>query len=194
MINEGKITILASGGIDSTSCIHLLKSQGYFCEALFVDYGQPAAHLEEKHSQIICDFYELPLRKIKLEFEPNKQFQHGEITGRNSMLISVALMNIEKPGLIAIGIHSGTSYYDCSKDFFERSKQLIDNLGDGQISLIAPFLDFTKGQIIHYAESVNLPIGKTYSCEKGLPRGCGECLSCLDRESFYVSKEKNYTL
>lgn len=35
-----KAIILLSGGLDSTTCLAIAKSQGYECYALSVDYGQ----------------------------------------------------------------------------------------------------------------------------------------------------------
>lgn len=108
-------------------------------------------------------------------------FGSGEIRGRNAFLLHLALM--ESPfttGTIAIGIHAGSDYCDCSSEFIALMQQSFDFHACGTISVCAPFITYNKVAIFALALDLELPIDRTYSCEAGtMP--CGACLSCLDR-------------
>lgn len=58
--------VLASGGIDSTTCLFYYKDLGHDVEALFVDYGYPANPAEREHIDTLCKQYRFPLGLLKL--------------------------------------------------------------------------------------------------------------------------------
>jgi len=41
-MNKPIATVLVSGGIDSTACVHFLQQEGYSPTGVFFDYGQAA--------------------------------------------------------------------------------------------------------------------------------------------------------
>lgn len=174
-------TVLFSGGIDSTACMQLLKAHGYALYPVFVDFRQPAAQLEWDSVRHLSDHFEcLPTR---LAIESSSTFTTGEVVGRNSFLIFASLMHTPaKSGLIVIGIHAGTAYYDCSPSFFDRIAPLVSESSNGRFSLAAPLLNWTKRDVYDYFDTTGIDARCTYSCEAGLPGGCGTCLSCLDRQ------------
>ena len=104
--------VLMSGGIDSTACAHLLKDKGFKVSGLFFDYGQVAHKPEYDAVKWICEFLNIPLMTERVF--PDANFKEGEIIGRNAFFIfSALMMGHAKKGLLAIGVHSGTPYYDC---------------------------------------------------------------------------------
>jgi 7-cyano-7-deazaguanine synthase len=174
-------TILLSGGIDSAVCMQLLRSDGYRLVPVFVDFGQAAAVQEWRSVKKICEHFNCRVTKVTLRTE--QQFGSGEIRGRNAFLLSAGLMTSPAAsGLMVIGIHAGTPYYDCNPTFFERMAVLISENSDGRFSLAAPLLRWTKSQIYDYFRKTDIEHDSTYSCEEGVPNGCGRCLSCLDRK------------
>lgn len=177
------VTVLLSGGIDSSACAHFYLRRRLAVHPLFVDYGQPAAMAELESAKAICRFYRLNLRTISIagmKIPPS-----GEITGRNLMLISCALVHgRSNANLIAIGIHSGTAYFDCGPAFARLCSKLLDGYADGGTQLAAPFLRMTKSQIWTYCEQSQVPLQLTWSCESSSKRACGNCLSCKDKESL----------
>lgn len=180
---QARCAVLLSGGIDSFSMIHFLNSFDRDIQALFVDYGQPAAQSERDACQAISKYFDVSLREITVTGLGIPKF--GEIKARNLLLVSIAAASVDDGvGEIGIGIHSGTDYYDCGEVFFEDCKKIISDCSGQALSLIAPFLIWTKPQIIKYAMDEDLPIGITYSCERGTSPPCGSCLSCLDREGI----------
>lgn len=173
-------TILMSGGIDSTACAHFLLKHDFAIEGLYFDYGQAAKEIEEQTVKRIAEYFGI---YIKIERAlVGREFKEGELIGRNAFLIFSALMTMDlKKGILAIGIHSGLSYYDCSINFFKKINTIVKEYTDGQIEVMAPFLEWNKGEIIEYCVKNQIPLELTYSCERGDLPGCGECLSCKDR-------------
>jgi 7-cyano-7-deazaguanine synthase len=175
--------VLFSGGIDSTACIHLLKARGFNVRGLFVDYSQAAARQEEQAVATLANLLSIAVTTLRVQgLQPSGA---GELPGRNSLLISAALFDSQGHRcVIATGIHSGTSYYDCSSQFLNTMNMLVSSQTDGRVSILAPFADWTKRDIFDYAIAENISLSATYSCEAGTVPPCGRCSSCRDREGL----------
>lgn len=179
-----KCLVLLSGGVDSAACVDFYVQQNFAVEALHISHGQPAARQEETFAKAIAEHYRIPLAVIRLDTARIKA--DGEIIGRNAFLVATAVMEAPfERGIVALGIHSGTPYYDCSPGFLAAFQALYDGHCDGRLRISAPFLDWTKQDIWQYCSSRQVPIELTYSCEKGLDPPCGECLSCRDRKALH---------
>jgi 7-cyano-7-deazaguanine synthase len=138
---------------------------------------------ERTAASSICGFYGLALEVCTTQGLSISL--RGEISGRNLFLISHALMKFNYDcNLIALGIHSGTSYYDCGPTFIELSQRLVQGYSDGRIQIGIPFMTWTKPQIVSYCVLNQLPLASTWSCETSSVHECGECLSCRDKEQF----------
>lgn len=178
---ESKVHLLLSGGIDSAACLQYFKSIGATVCPLFVDYGQPAREAEKKSAESISEFYGVRLRAISVHgvLIPSS----GEISGRNSLLISAALLDMNPGvGLISLGIHSGSPYFDCGTLFVQLWDKLLFGYTDGKVQLSVPFLQWTKPDIVSFCADHNVPLSLTWSCESNATSPCGKCLSCKDRE------------
>ena len=82
------------------------------------------------------------------------RFGSGEITGRNAFLIHAALLSCPRDvRTISLAVHSGTTYRDCSPDFIAVMEHSLDFHTHGSVKLTAPFLDFTKADIVALARS-----------------------------------------
>lgn len=181
--------VLLSGGIDSSACIQYYQENGFEVEGLFVDFGQLAVSRERKAVTRITKHY-----NIKSSVLTNKgfpPFRDGEIQGRNLFLVSSALMFLKsRHAIIALGIHAGTNYIDCSELFVQKLNVILDMYSSGKTTLGAPFLSFTKAEIFEYSKIKGLPVELTYSCELGLQQPCGKCSSCKDLRTLYASTNK----
>ena len=177
--------ILISGGIDSTACIKYYQDLGFNVDGFFVNYGQKA-HLKEYEAvKKISAFYEIAYTTLTLQ--DTLDISSGEILGRNGFLIMAALLaNPNFSGLLVLGIHSGISYYDCSKEFIKKMNSIVMEYSNGQIKIDTPFIDWDKKMIVSYCRDTGVPLHLTYSCENG-DDPCGKCLSCLDRSALNVS-------
>lgn len=177
-----EILVLLSGGIDSAACAHFYRGLGRPLCAMHIQYGQCAAQQELTAASQIADFYGLHLYVRALTGAQSKSI--GEVTARNAFLIVTAAM--ERPVTtrgIALGIHTGTSYADCSPDFVRRMTESFFAQGVS-VEVLAPFIDWHKGDILQYCHRYAVPTHLTYSCERGGNPPCGQCLSCLDRRSL----------
>ena len=181
--NHSSATVLISGGMDSYVCAHMLLSQGVDVRGLFIDYGQAALESEQCAVEKITKFLNIPLYQIKAK--PIENFSIGELTGRNAFFIMAALfLGRVNRGLIALGIHAGTPYYDCSQTFINEMKKIVEEHTDGRASVATPLINWNKARVYQYLVDANLPIEETYSCESGTTLPCGKCLSCLDRREL----------
>jgi 7-cyano-7-deazaguanine synthase len=180
-----RVAVLFSGGIDSTSCIHLFKKKGHEVRGIFVDFGQAAARYELEAVSRLSEHFSVPVTKLKAS-SPTA-FGAGELVGRNYFLIASALLlgNCHE-GLLAIGIHAGTGYYDCSPAFLSRVEVLVQECSNGRVSVVAPFIEWSKDDVYSYFQVEHLPLHETYSCEAGVVPSCGDCASCKDRVRLYA--------
>jgi 7-cyano-7-deazaguanine synthase len=174
--------VLLSGGIDSSACVHYYLSAGYNVVGLFIDYGHPASGCEKLASAKIAEAFGIYLHTLKIT---GAFVSAGEVRGRNALLVCSALMYMNMEcGLVVLGIHAGTDYSDCSPSFISKVQEVADLYADGRIQIAAPFLQFSKADILDYAKKHDLPLALTYSCESGNLPPCGRCLSCRDLEEL----------
>ena len=175
--------VLLSGGIDSAACAWFLRDQGYSVRGLFVDYGQKASVFEKNAAEALSNSLGIVLDFVSLTSPCH--FGAGEVTGRNAFLVFAALLTARSHrGVIALGIHSGTTYYDCSTAFAQSIDRLLAEHTDGKVRLSTPFITWSKQNIFEYYKAARLPVELTYSCEKGQMPACGTCLSCVDRRTL----------
>lgn len=175
--------VLMSGGIDSAAVAHILKTQGHKVRGIFIDYGQAAAMPEARAVAAMATH--LSIDVTTLSIGGKLAFGAGELAGRNAFLINAAVfLGGAHRGLLAIGVHAGTPYYDCSPPFIAQMKTLLEEQSDGALTLVAPFLTWHKPQIVTYFGEAGLPLDTTYSCESGTIPPCGSCASCRDREAL----------
>jgi len=182
--NKTNVLVLLSGGIDSTACLAYYLSEDFKVRGLFINYGQLAAKREREAVLRVTEHYNVPLDKI--DISSARRWGQGLIRGRNAFLLYSALMNFSyESGLIAIGVHAGTEYWDCSEEFLRQTKSVFWNYTEGCVSVDAPFILWNKVEIWKYCLREDVPLKYTYSCELGKKQPCGECLSCRDLEVLY---------
>ena len=108
-------------------------------------------------------------------------------------LYSVASIALSKDcNVIFYGAHSddaaGSAYPDCSDAFNQAMKDAI-YLGSGnQVTIEAPFVNWTKADVVKKGLELNVPYELTWSCYEGGEKPCGKCGTCIDRAAAF---EKN---
>lgn len=183
-----KTVVLLSGGIDSSSVLAYYldpanTDQGDV-SALFFDYGQPARRSEWKAAQAVAKHYKVPLQKKRLAFDFT--VRRDEYFGRNALfaLIAAAQMGWQQT-TIAMGIHAG-DYYDTTTKFIADLQRVLDGYAQGTSLLIAPFVTYSKEDIVRWAQRHDVPLQQTYSCQRG-ESPCGLCLACQERRSLLAT-------
>ena len=164
------------------ACAHFYFELGRSTEALFVDYGQLAGRQEHKAAKNIADHLGIPFSSVSLVGNSLSIF--GEFTGRNLYLVSTALFVKPYAKAIALGIHGGTDYIDCSSEFVEATQGAFNCSTKSRTTISTPFLEWHKKEVWTYATENKLPIELTYSCETGGELPCEKCPSCLERRTL----------
>jgi 7-cyano-7-deazaguanine synthase len=181
--NKRYVSVLVSGGLDSAAVLALYSRGPYKVHATHVQYRQAAAAQELASARRVAKHFNVPLTVIRCDGLPRQH--EGLILGRNAFLLSTALMALPaQTGLVAIGIHAGTRYYDCSPAFVKVMQRAFDGYADGAVHVAAPFLKWVKQDIWAFCQSEAVPVDLTYSCERGGKRRCGRCMSCRDMEGL----------
>lgn len=176
-----EVHILLSGGIDSTALVAFYLSRDIAVRGVHFNYGQPSFRGEQRAVQQVSSYYGIPVTTISLGLSIASD--QGEYHCRNAILLLSAVGILPtKSARFAIGIHAGTPYYDCSNAFVDHLQKLLDGYFNGSVRVEAPFLEFTKGDILELCKALSVPVNLTYSCERNSDTPCGECLSCIDRK------------
>ena len=205
--------VLVSGGLDSTTVLAIAKAQGYECYCISFDYGQ-RHRAELVAAENTATYLGAAVHKIiKLDLSaiggsaltdssipvPESETSGIPITyvpARNTVFLSIALGWAEVLGCsdIFIGVNAVdySGYPDCRPDFisaYEKMANLATRAGveGSELTIHAPLIDLTKGEIIQKGLALGVDYGKTISCYQADDSGkaCGLCDSCrLRREGF----------
>jgi len=176
--------VLFSGGLDSLACVAFYRASDCQVTALFVDYGQPAAKREGQAVRRLGRVLNVPVRRVRVVGVDSPP---GLVPGRNAMLLNIALMSLTfRTGLVVLGVHSGTSYPDCTWSFIKRMQDIYDLYTGGEVRVVAPFLEWSKRQVWEFLAESGYPASFAYSCELGLSQPCGKCASCADLEQLHA--------
>ena len=109
---------------------------------------------------------------------------------RNGLMLSVAAslaasLYEDEEVDIYIGAHAddaaGNAYADCSEPFLQAMEDAIYEGSGKQLRIEAPFVSWTKAQVVRKGLELNVPYEMTWSCYEGGEKPCGTCGPCRDR-------------
>jgi 7-cyano-7-deazaguanine synthase len=209
-----KAVILVSGGLDSSSVLAIAKQQGFDCYTLSFDYGQrhrselfAAAKVSDAMQVMEHKVVSLDLATIggSALTDTNIEVPEYETTGipvtyvpaRNTVFLSIALGWAEVLGAndIFVGVNAVdySGYPDCRPDYinaFEQMANLATKAGveGNKLTVHAPLIDMTKGQIIQAGIKNGVDYSATVSCYQADEEGaaCGVCDSCRLRKQGFI--------
>lgn len=110
---------------------------------------------------------------------------------RNGLFLSAAASIALSKGcsLIYYGAHSddaaGNAYPDCSSEFHQAMNQAIYTGSGKQVMLEAPFVSWTKAEVVKKGLELGVPYALTWSCYEGGEKPCGRCATCIDRAAAF---------
>jgi len=208
-MNKQKAVVIFSGGLDSTTLLHYVKSLGFEVYGLSFNYGQ--RHKKELEfakywGEKLCKEWKL----IDLSFmkdiashsaltNDNINVPHGKydndnqkitvVPNRNAVMLSIAVAWAEnlKAKFVFYGAHSSDRavYPDCREEFVNVFS-MASKLGTyNNVVVLAPFINFEKWQILSLGLKLGVDYSKTWSCYEGGEKACGKCGTCQERiEAF----------
>lgn len=188
------IVTLVSGGLDSTLMALLTAEAGVVQHPLFIDYGQRSAEAEWKACRLQMRRFRLPVpMRMNLNgfgrLIPSGLTRRGLrinedafLPCRNLMFLVAAAGVASSRNAKAVGIglldERQKLFGDQSSAFLRRAESAIDVALGQHIAVIAPFIRFSKTDILRLAEVRG--VSKTYSCHAGTAQPCGICVSCME--------------
>ena len=201
-----KAVVLVSGGLDSSTVLALALQQGYRCYTLSFDYGQRhRSELEaakrvselmkvEEHKIVRLDLgtiggSALTDTTIDVPEQETAGIPVTYVPARNTVFLSIALgwAEVLEADTIFLGVNAVdySGYPDCRPEYissFEIMANLATRAGvEGKkLSIQAPLIDMTKGEIVSAGASLGVDYSQTVSCYQASIEGlaCGKCDSC----------------
>lgn len=111
------------------------------------------------------------------------------VPGRNIIFLSIlaGVAWSEEAEHIALGIHQGDHaiYPDCRAEFFKAIDLAVYLGTDRNVSILAPFVNQTKADIVEWGIGYDVPYHLTRTCYKNQPISCGKCGSCVERKEAF---------
>ena len=202
--------IVLSGGLDSTTLLHEYKERTAL--AVTFDYGSNHNGREIACARRQCAALGIEHIVIPLSFM-GEYFKSSLLSGadaipdggydtdnmkstvvpfRNGIMLAAAAGLAESRGLkhVLIANHGGDHaiYPDCRRPFVEAMDLAMREGTYINVSILAPYTDITKADIVARGSKLGVNYADTYSCYKGSERHCGTCGTCTERkEAFAVS-------
>lgn len=212
-MKKTKSLIIYSGGLDSTVCLYLAKSQKETVEAISF-YYQQKHKIELTKAKQITKSLNIPHHIIKIpaeifsssalvnekievpKFQPNKnKIPITYVPARNLLFLSFALSYAESQNFqkIYIGVNAldYSGYPDCRGEFiksFQETSKLATKVGnEGKaIQIVTPLIQMTKKEIVTLGAKLGVPFNKTHSCYSPINgKPCGKCESCTLRKKGF---------
>ncbi|RMF44899.1 MAG: 7-cyano-7-deazaguanine synthase QueC [Deltaproteobacteria bacterium] len=203
-----KAVVLYSGGLDSTTCLAIARSEGFEPYALSFRYGQRhTVELDKasryaplvgaaEHRIVDIDLRAFGGSALTADIEVPKDRPIDDVIpvtyvpARNTIFLSFALAWAEVLGAfdIYIGVNAldYSGYPDCRPEYIKAWEQLANLAtaaaveGQGRYRIHAPLLHLSKADIIRRGLGLGVDYGLTHSCYDPDPSGraCGRCDSC----------------
>jgi len=209
-----KAVVLLSGGLDSSTCLAIARSQSYEVLALSFDYGQRSSS-ELKAARIIAaaagvtHHHIIPLGigalggsaltdlTVAVPEEESGGIPVTYVPARNTIFLSYALALAEVSGAqaIFIGVNARdySGYPDCRPEFikaFEGMANLATKaaIEGSPIRIEVPLIMMSKAEIIQAGTALGVDYALTVSCYQADSAGlaCGRCDSCRFRQKGFA--------
>lgn len=204
---------VVSGGLDSAVLAHHLRAEGWVLRLLSFDYGQRHA-VELSHAHRLAADISARIDVVDLRSagrllagnaltDPTVTVPHGHYTdqsmratvvaNRNAIFVQVAVGVAVAKGAdaVAIGVHAGDHpiYPDCRPAFVAAATDLavVANEGfvDPNFEVIAPFLSWSKADVVRRGADLGVSLADTWSCYQGGALHCGTCGTCTERREAF---------
>ena len=197
--------VLLSGGLDSTTLLQWVRGHHPEepIEAVTLLYGQKhAVELEAawrvaRHYGVTHQTLSLPPISGSALTDADRDIPRGRdldelegvaptyVPARNLFFIAAvaSLADARGPGVIWLGVHHDdySGYPDCRPGFIAAADQAVTMGTQHQLRVRAPFVDWSKADILRWGLEHQVAYELTHSCYQGTRPACGECDTCQAR-------------
>lgn len=213
-MTKEKTVAVISGGMDSVTLAYMLHSEGHDLTLISFDYGQrhkkELAFATQCAQQLGVPHHIVDLSCLNPLVASSSLTNKGiavpdghyaaetmkqtVVPNRNSIMMNIAAGLAVSIGArhIATGVHGGDHYIypDCRPAFIKSLDTLLTVANEGFIdtkfTVLAPYLYWTKADIVTVGEMVGVPWSDTWSCYKGGDIHCGACGTCFERREAFI--------
>lgn len=209
-----RAVVLISGGLDSTTCLAIARTQGYAVYALSFDYGQRSVSELQAARSIaanmnVAQHLVIPLgigalggsaltdNTMAVPVEESEGIPVTYVPARNTVFLSyaLALAEVIEASAIFIGVNARdySGYPDCRPEFIEAFEKMANlatraALEGAPVRIETPLIMMSKAEIIALGTSLGVDYAQTVSCYQADANGraCGRCDSCRFRKKGFL--------
>jgi 7-cyano-7-deazaguanine synthase len=203
--------VLLSGGLDSTTLASwvLQHHPGEPVKAFTFLYGQKHA-VELEAARTVAAALGLEHRAIELPPIHGSALTDSDVAlpegrdlsaldgvapsyvpARNLLFLAhmASLQDAFGPGALWLGVHHDdyTGYPDCRPEFVAAADQAVRLGTQYGLRVEAPFVNWTKAEIVSWGLDHGVPYELTHSCYQGLRPACGVCDTCQGRLQAFAA-------
>jgi len=203
--------LLLSGGLDSTTLVAWIREHhpGEHVRAYTILYGQKHA-VELEAARAVAGAFGMEHHVIELPAIhgsaltdagsplPEKRdlsavagVAPSYVPARNLLFLAhlASLQDAVGPGVLWLGVHHDdhTGYPDCRPDFVEASDKAMQLGTQHGLRVRAPFVHWSKADIIRWGLERGVPFQLTHSCYQGCRPACGVCDTCQARLAAFAA-------
>jgi 7-cyano-7-deazaguanine synthase len=113
------------------------------------------------------------------------------VPARNLLFIArmASVQDAFGPAVLWLGVHHDdhTGYPDCRPEFVEAADQAVRLGTQHALRVQAPFVHWSKADIIRWGLEHGVPYDLTHSCYQGRRPACGVCDTCQARRAAFAA-------
>jgi 7-cyano-7-deazaguanine synthase len=199
---------IVSGGMDSVTLLHYLVKEEKRKPAVITfiygqKHGREVAYAQAQAALSGCpEHLVLDLATFKAIFSGSALITGGEaipyaldvmgdpqpptyVPNRNMIFLALAAAFAESQGVSDIFYgaqrHDIYGYWDTTPQFLEQINNVYRLNRKTPIKILAPFVNYSKTDILRKGLELDVDYGKTWSCYEGQESACGRCPTCAER-------------
>jgi 7-cyano-7-deazaguanine synthase len=205
--------VIVSGGMDSVTLLHyLVIREGITPAVISFNYGQKHAK-ELKYAVENSILLNCPEHKVADLSPLNFLFGNSALVGeslsvpdieevkgnhqpstyvpnRNMIFLALAAAYAENLGVDTVyygaQAHDLYGYWDTTPSFVERLNKIYELNRNKAIRIQAPFVHYTKADVLRLGVELNVDYARTWSCYSGNDKACGRCPTCAERLNAFA--------